>query len=179
MFKKSILFLGTFFVLSNSFAMGPFPSLEELKLQFEKLRPTLDMQMQATANALANTEPTTFSKMMSEQFEQLKQDSVQCVEPAIENTTSEIDLCINSARLEQHLMLCREIMRIYLEEGQSRDRYKEVKHDEIKQDSGEKTEPLTEEKVDVMEMLIELMEKERRDAFQRSLEDRDFMRLLP
>ncbi|MDP3532301.1 MAG: hypothetical protein Q8S31_03325 [Alphaproteobacteria bacterium] len=143
MFKKSILVLGAFFILSNSFAMGPFPSLEELKLQFEKLGPTLDMQMQATANALANTEPTTefaqteFGKMMSAQIERLKQDS---------NRNTEV--------------------------------FDEEEHDEIKQDNGEKTEPLTEEKVDVMEMLIELMEKERRDAFQRSLEDRDFMRLL-
>ena len=59
MFKKSILLLGTFFVLSNSFAMGPFLSIEELKLQFVKLRPTLDMQMQATANVLVSTRLST------------------------------------------------------------------------------------------------------------------------
>ena len=96
--------------------MQPFLSIEE----FKKRTPTTN-----TVPVSENTEPTTFSKMMSEQFEQLKQHSVQCVEPAIQNTTSEIEQCINSVKLEQDLMLFREIMQICVEAERSRDRYEE------------------------------------------------------
>jgi hypothetical protein len=116
---------------------------------------------------------TSFPKSYFEEY------SNRIPTPNTESSTEIAEFETEFAQTEFGKMMSAQIERLKQDSNRNTEVFDEEEHDEIKQDNGEKTEPLAEEKVDVMEMLIELMEKERRDAFQRSREDRDFMRLLP